>query len=209
MKGLGFGLGCCLALALAGCGDGGGGGDAATDGPQVMFRDSGLTGPRAFVEWRMRCNSGDCPAMDPPARGIDAQHLMDGATVECDLTIEGTDRRMNLSAMSPDGYGFRLAGARVPVTGGRIVDSFCEMRFFEPDDVDTIGPCTNNPPSPARPCQIQRVRIDDVDGVPTLTGEMRCETMQEVGDSRDLRDITSPTSASELATFTFTGCLGL
>ena len=56
-------------LALSGCDGGGdGGGDASTDGPMVMFRDSGLSGAQAFVEWRMRCNAGDCPAMDPPAR---------------------------------------------------------------------------------------------------------------------------------------------
>lgn len=197
------------ALALVGCGDGDGGGDASMDGPSVMLRDSGLTGAHAFAEWRMRCNSGDCPAMDPPARGVDRTDLELGATVDCDLSMEGTDRRMNLTVMSEDGYGWQLRGARTGVNGGRLLGTICEVRVFEPDDVDTIGTCSNNPPSPMTPCQFQRIDIDTVDGVPTLTGEFRCAEMQEMGDSSDLRDIASPTSPSEFASFTFTGCVGL
>ncbi|MGE0785396.1 MAG: hypothetical protein AB7S26_06900 [Sandaracinaceae bacterium] len=198
------------ALLAIGCGDGGGGGDAAADGPPITFRDSGLTGARVQADWRMHCNTGDCmPATDPPARSIAAINGELGAAVDCDLQIEGTERRFNLSAMSPDGYGFSIQGARLPIDGGRVIDMFCQMRVFEPDDVDTIGTCGANPPSPSRPCQIQRVRIQEIDGVNTVTGEVRCVEMQEFADSHDLRDITSPTSASELATFSFSGCVGL
>lgn len=197
-----------VALAISGCG-GDGEADASTDGPIVMLRDSGLSGASVFSEWRMRCNSGACPAVDPPARGVDAQDLEGGAAVGCDLQVEGTDRRMDLTVMSPEGYGWQIRGARLPIDGGRVVDRFCEMRFYEPDDVETIGACGNNPPSDTRPCQIQRVRIDEVEGVGVLTGEYRCIGMQQRSMSMNLRDIASPTSATEFATFEFRGCIGL
>lgn len=195
-------------LALVGC-DGDGGADASTDGPMVMFRDSGLSGPSVFSEWRMRCNDGDCAPMDAPARGVQTQNLEDGAVVTCDAQVDGTERRMDIEVMSPEGYGWRIAGARIPIEGGRVIERFCEMRVFEPDDVTTIGACGANPPSATRPCQLQRIRIDQVDGASVLSGEFRCIGMQQMSASSNLRDITSPTSPTEFATFELTGCIGL
>lgn len=192
------------AVALGAC-DGGGGGSDAGDGDDA----GAAAGPYARLAWRMRCVEGRCPEPPSPERAIDAVDGVGGAEVRCDLTIEGDARRLVLTARDADGAGIEVRGAQIGLEGGRLMGSLCMMRVFEPDDATVFGTCSSNVPSADRPCQIQRVDIRDVDGVPTLTGELRCASVQVEGDSTRLRDVTSPTSSTEHAQFTFTGCEGL
>lgn len=196
-----------VALLFSGCDatvgtdDGGGGTDA---GP-------GLTGPHVTIGWQMRCVEGVCPPADPPARSLDHTHGQDGAEVLCDLQFDGTTRRMDLTVRSQmgAGYGIEVRGAQVALMGGALMGSYCQMRVFEPDDVDLLAPCGSNNPTMDRACQITRVDIRDIDAVPTLLGQFRCESAAEERSPTHLRDVTSPTSASGNGMFTFTGCAGL
>lgn len=197
-----------VSLLLAGC-------DGETDpgddaGPGV---DAGnpLAGPHVVIGWRMRCVEGVCPPEDPPARNLDHVHGQDGAEVRCDLQFDGTTRRMDLTVRSAAGvgWGFEVRGARIAEDGRRLMGSFCQMRVFEPDDVDLLTQCSGNRPTGDTACQISRVDIRNVDGVPTLLGEIRCESAPAEASPSQLRDVTSPTSTSGNAAFTFTGCAGL
>lgn len=194
-----------LAMLVASCG----GDEVGTDagGPEV---DAGaLVGPSATLSWQVRCVSGRCPAEEPPARTIDAQNGQDGHEVACDLTLEGEDRRLDLTARHSDGYGIEVRGARVGPMGGRLLGSLCQIRVFEPTDTTVFEPCGSNLPTADRACQLQRVDIRDVDGVPTLEAELRCASAESEGDPLALRDVTSTTSTSGYAQLTFTGCEGL
>ena len=196
-----------LALLLSGCdgdggsGDGGGGADSSTV----------PSGPHVVTGWRMRCASGTCPPEDAPERYLDHSHGQDGADVRCDLQFDGTTRRMDLTARSGmgSGYGFEVRGAMIGEDGGRLMGSFCQIRFFEPDDVDTLTMCTASSPSDGMACQINQIDIRDVDGVPTLLGQIRCDDVPAEGSPGQIRNITSPTATSGAAEFAFTGCAGL
>jgi hypothetical protein len=198
-------LGAAVAALLLGACDGEPGGDAGTGADDA----GAAAGPRAVLSWRMRCASGRCPAEEPPARTIDAVDGQDGHEVACDLTREGDERRLSLTARDPEGNGIEVRGGRTGVEGGRLIGSFCQMRVFETADVDVFGACSSNNPAADRPCQLQRVDIRDVDGIPTFTAELRCEGVPAEGDDTRLRDVTSPTSTSGYAELTFTGCEGL
>ncbi|HJL17916.1 MAG TPA: hypothetical protein RMH99_19785 [Sandaracinaceae bacterium LLY-WYZ-13_1] len=194
-----------LLCTLAACDGDDGGEDGGMAGEDAAVP----SGPRAVLSWRMRCASGRCPAEEPPARSIDAVNGQDGHEVFCDLTLEGDERRLRLTARDREGNGIEVRGARVGPEGGRLLGSLCQIRVYETADVDVFGPCGSNNPTADRPCQLQRVDIREVDGVPTLTGELRCEEVPAEGDDTRLRDVTSPTSAAGHAELTFTGCLGL
>lgn len=188
---------------LIACGGGGsldGGGDDAGFVP---------TAPHASMSWQMRCTEGTCPPADPPARTIDHDNGQDGFEVVCDLFPEGTGRRMDLTARSPEGYGFEVRGAQIGLEGGQLMGSLCQMRVFEPDDVNVLGMCGRSLPSDGTPCQIQRIDLRDVGGVMTLFGEVLCERVTEEGDPSDLRNMTSATMTNGYASFEFTGCVGI
>ena len=162
----------------------------------------------ASLAWRMRCASADCPLEDPPARTIDHFNGQDGHEILCDLQFNGETRRMDLTARSASGYGIEVRGAQIGPEGGRLMGSFCQIRVFDPDDVTILTSCSSSNPTADTACQINRVDIRDVDGVPTLLAELRCAGAPEEGRPSELRDVTSAT-ASEGAQLTFTGCAGL
>ena len=194
-------------VALAGC-DGPGETDDAGDGV-----DSGnpLAGPHLAMGWQMRCVEGTCPPADAPARMLDHDHGQDGVEVRCDLQFDGTTRRMDITVRDPagTGHGFEIRGAQIAEDGGRLMGSFCQIRVFEPDDVDLLTQCSSNSPTADTACQISRIDIRDVLGVPTLLGELRCDGAPAEASRSQVRDVTSATSASGNAAFTFTGCAGL
>ncbi|MBX3274041.1 MAG: hypothetical protein KF729_27495 [Sandaracinaceae bacterium] len=192
------------ALLVGGC-DGGGGGTDAGGGHDA----GGARAAHARASWRMRCASGECPAVETPARTIDHDHLQDGHEVRCDLPLEGATRRMDITARSPDGYGFEVRGATIGADGGRIMGSLCQIRIFEPGDVDLLTTCTSSSPAPGTACQLSRIMIRSVDGVPTLSADLRCDDAPADGRPSELRDVTSPTSAGASAELAFTGCTGL
>ncbi|MEC7520396.1 MAG: hypothetical protein VYE22_11050 [Myxococcota bacterium] len=178
--------------------------------------DSGLTrpdagppdAPRVRMAWRVRCNDGVCPPEEPPVRSVDAEDGQDGFEVACDVTLEGDERRMNLTVRSPEGWGLEVRGAKMEPMGVRLVGSLCQIRIFEPDDVDLFTPCSSNPPTPERACQFQRLDISENEGFPSLTGELRCEAAPAERDATRLRDVTAPAS-SGFAELVFQGCDGL
>ncbi|MCA9607555.1 MAG: hypothetical protein KC619_18235 [Myxococcales bacterium] len=196
----------CGVLLLAACDGGGGGSDGGGGGTDA---GGGPTIAHATAAWRMRCTSGDCPAEDPPARMLDHDHGQDGAEVLCDLQFNGTTRRMDLTVRSAEGWGFEVRGATIGENGGRLMGSLCQIRVFEPGDVDLLTMCTSSNPSPGSACQISRIDIRDVDGVPTLLAELRCVDAPSEARPSDVRDVTSATSTSGNAELVFRGCAGL
>jgi len=199
-------IGLALALSLAACDGGGGGADGGGGGGA----DAGGSGAaHATLSWRMRCTTpADCPFEDPPARTIDHDDGQDGHEVLCDVQFNGSTRRMDLTARSPDGYGIEVRGATIGAEGGRLMGSLCQMRVFEPDDVDLLTMCTSSNPSAGSACQISRIDIRDVDGVPALLAELRCVDAPQEGGS-ELRDVTPAMATSGSAELMFTGCAGL
>lgn len=198
-------LGVAMALLLGAC-DGGGGTDGGSPGVDA---GGGVAVAHATAAWRMRCTTGDCPFEDPPARTIDHDHGQDGHEVRCDLQFDGTNRRMDLTLRGPDGYGFEVRGATIGLEGGRLMGSLCQIRVFEPGDVDLLTMCTASSPSPGSACQISRIDINEVDLVPTLTAELRCNSAPSEARPSEVRDVTSATSTSGNGTFAFRGCAGL
>lgn len=197
-------IGLALALGLAACdGDGGGadGGGGADAG--------GSGAAHATLSWRMRCTSPvDCPFEDPPARSIDHDDGQDGHEVRCDVQFDGTTRRMDLTARSPEGYGIEVRGGTIGEAGGRLMGSLCQIRVFDPDDVNLLTMCTSSNPSEGSACQISRIDIREVDGAPALLAELRCVDAPEEGGG-EVRDITPPMATSGSAELVFTGCAGL
>ncbi|MEQ8891443.1 MAG: hypothetical protein RID93_27580, partial [Sandaracinaceae bacterium] len=169
-------------------------------------------GPRCAPRVRMggwaRGFGGVGPAEVPAVRRGDAEAGRDGFEVDCDVTLEGEERRMNLTLRAPDGYGLEVRGAKMEPMGVRLVGSLCQIRIFEPADVDLFTPCASNPPTAERACQFQRLDISENEGFPSLTGELRCEAMPAERDATRLRDVTSATS-SGFVEFVFQGCDGL
>lgn len=170
--------------------------------------EGGSDGVRAVLSWRMRCDSEHCPLEEAPPRAIDAANGEEGHEVFCDLTMEGDERRLRFTARDANGNGIDVRGARIGLDGGRLLGSLCQMRIYETADVDLFAPCGSNPSSPTQPCQIQRVNLQNVGGVATMTGEFRCQDIALAGHN-NLRDVTSPTSSTGFAEFAFTGCDGL
>jgi len=192
------------ALLLVACGGGG----ADTDGGGGGVDAGGPAAVHASLSWRMRCASADCPFEDPPARTINHFNGQDGHEIICDLAFNGETRRMDLTARSASGYGFEVRGATIGPEGGRLMGSLCQIRVFDPDDVNILTSCSSSNPTADTACQISRIDIRDVDGVPTLLAQLRCAGAPEEGRPAELRDVTSAT-ASEAAELVFTGCAGL
>lgn len=193
------------ALFVTAC-DGGGG----ADGGAGVDAGGGPPVAHATVSWRMRCTSGDCPFEDPPARMLDHDHGQDGAQVLCDVTqVDGSTRRMDLTVRSAEGFGFEVRGATIGLEGGRLMGSLCQIRVFEPGDVDLLTMCTSSGPSAGSACQITRIDIRDVDGVPSLLAELRCVDAPAEARPSDVRDVTSASSTSGNAELAFRGCAGL
>lgn len=199
-------LGLSLALLLAACDGGGGGSDGGGGGTDA---GGGPTVAHVTADWQMRCTTGDCPFEDPPARALDHDNGQDGAQVLCDLQFNGTTRRMDLTARSAEGWGFEVRGATIGPEGGRLMGSLCQIRVYEPGDVDLLTMCTSSNPSAGSACQLSRIDIRDVDGVPTLLAELRCVDAPAEARPSDVRDVTSSTSTSGNAMLAFRGCAGL
>lgn len=200
---------CLLVLCATFCGacDGSGG---DRDGGAAGADAGGLAAAHARLSWRMRCTSAtDCPFEDPPARSIDHDNGEDGHEVICDVQFNGETRRMDLTARAPDGYGIEVRGATIGPEGGRLMGSLCQIRVFEPDDVDLLTMCTSSNPSEGSACQLQRIDIRDVDGVPSLIAELRCLDAPEEGRPMTMRDITPAMATSGSTEIVFTGCAGL
>ncbi|MFK7989630.1 MAG: hypothetical protein AB8I08_26670 [Sandaracinaceae bacterium] len=193
-----------LVVSLTSCGDDRGGEDAGTGSDGAT-----PSGPSATLSWQMRCDTEPCPEPPSPARTLDATDGEAGHTVDCDLTIEGEDRRMNLTARLGDQYGIEVRGARIGLEGGRLIGSLCQIRVFEEADLTVFEPCQASHPSPDRACQFQRIDIRDIEGVPTLTGEFRCVGAQSEMSETRVRDVSSPDAAGGNVEFAFRGCAGL
>ena len=101
--------------------------------------------------------------------------------------------------------GFQLTGARIPGAGGRVTGDACEVRVFEPEDVDILGPCRGFPPSINRPCEVQ-VTVRDDSGPATVEGEVHCDGVEVRGRVLEGRDIVSDGSPFEPASFVVSGC---
>lgn len=198
----------CALAALAAATACDGGDPPPADAGEVRIDAGPPSAPRVRMAWRVRCNEGVCPPEEPPVRMVDAEDGRDGFEVDCDVTLEGEERRMNLTLRAPDGYGLEVRGAKMEPMGVRLVGSLCQIRIFEPADVDLFTPCASNPPTAERACQFQRLDISENEGFPSLTGELRCEAMPAERDATRLRDVTSATS-SGFAEFVFQGCDGL
>lgn len=198
-----------LGLLAVACDDDRGSGGDDDAGPPASDAGS-FSGPRAVLAWQMRCAEEPCPATTPPARTIDAYHGQAGHQVSCDLTIEGDQRRLALTALAAgSAYGLEVRGGQIGLEGGRLLGSLCQMRVYDEDDATILAPCGSNLPTADRPCQLQRVDIRDVDGVPTLLAELRCEGAAVEGSPTALRDVTAPASSAGYAMLQFTGCEGL
>ena len=130
------------ALLLTACDGGGGGSDGGSPGVDA----GGVAVAHASLSWQMRCTTGDCPFEDPPARSIDHDQGQDGHDIRCDLQFDGTSRRLDLTARSPEGYGIEVRGGTIGLEGGRLMGSLCQIRVYEPGDVDLLTMCTSSNP---------------------------------------------------------------
>ena len=185
------------------------GGGGGSDGGSPGVDAGGVAVAHASLSWQMRCTTGDCPFEDPPARSIDHDQGQDGHDIRCDLQFDGTSRRLDLTARSPEGYGIEVRGGTIGLEGGRLMGSLCQIRVYEPGDVDLLTMCTSSNPSTGSACSLQRIDIRDVDGVPTFLAELRCTDAPSEARPSDVRDVTSATATTSPTQLTFTGCAGL
>lgn len=159
------------------------------------------------ISWRVRCgNNPTC--IESQARelvGIDGEF---DQVVSCTTTLISADRR-NLSFVASLSTDTSIdLEVTFPAGGGDAIEGGCSVEIVETNTF--VGDCSAAAPTIAVPCQVTNLVVNDdgPDG-PDISGNIFCDGIPRDGDLTDTRDIASPSSSSEPATFRFANCRGL
>ncbi|GAB4208695.1 MAG: hypothetical protein OHK0013_27410 [Sandaracinaceae bacterium] len=185
--------------AVVGCG-----GDARSTDARVGLDTGPPSMARVRASWQVRCDAlGDCAAN--PVRTLDATNGVDGARVECDVTMVGEERRFELRLEQGTDFGIAVTGATTGPTGGRLGGSSCSVDVLESAEMLSLrGQCSANPPTPEIPCQIQRIMVDPT--TRTVSAELRCVGLGTIDGTGLVREVTGPASSSAFVVLELSGC---
>jgi len=158
-------------------------------------------GPHAALQWRLRCETvGGCPTFVD--RSIDAFHGESDHSVSCNVEETATTRRLSFVAQHGSGYGFVLNRALFPRPGGAPIGTGAALLVREPPE-NYLGVCGADAPSAEQQCQVTAQFTRDLDGHPSIEGEIFCVGAPSTlgGPATPIREVTAP---GESATATMT-----
>lgn len=162
---------------------------------------------QADIAWRVRCQeAGGC--VEKTKYEIIAIDGEKGHSVTCSVSkASDTSKTLAFQARKGTEYGITVNTATFTGTGGGVTTSNCSLKLYE-DGNEYAGACSGADPSPAVPCQIDGISIEDGEDGPYITGKVLCIGLPLTSDVTRQREITGP-SGSGPATFKFTNCRGL
>lgn len=188
-------------FGLTGCGGDGG----------ALFAD---------IQYATDCQAtGGCVAARRDVCGIDQGDACDGVGGTPRLTcsvVEASDestRMLSFSATQGSDFSLQITQAVFGFAGGAAGGASCTVTVVDGANTFT-GACGSAPPSDVQPCRLDGVMFaDDMDGIPTITGDLFCEGLPQRGNPSLTIEVHrsgfTADDAAAPARFRFQNCDGL
>jgi hypothetical protein len=174
---------------------------SCSDAPSAATPDAGVErGPRVTMQWRLRCETvGGCA--DFVDRSVDAVDDEADFDITCRVEETATTRLLTFSAQHRSGYGFVLNRALFPRAGGAPMGSGAAVLVQEPAE-NYLAVCGAEPPSAEQQCQATARFTRDLEGRPSIEGEIFCVGAASTiggGGASPIREVTAPGESATAA----------
>ena len=154
---------------------------------------SGHTPPGVALQWRLRCETvGGCAEFVD--RSVDAFDGESDLDISCRVEETATTRLLSFAAQHRSGYGFVLSRALFPRAGGAPIGNGAAVLVQEPAE-NYLAVCGAEPPSADQQCQATARFTRDLEGHPSIEGEIFCvgaATRLGSGGALPIREVTAP-----------------